>query len=148
MFTGNHSGFNGTFTHSAGLNNSQFNAAQATSANAAYNISAGEMIFAGAGDYTVQMGALASTGGNIRGTNSLTGTVTLEVGNLNTNTSIAGNVNSGTQKIIALTKVGSGTLTLNGTNGYTGVTNVNAGTLSIAGSKTGRARLPSPAVRH
>ncbi len=137
VFTGDHSGFSGTVTHSAATNNTQFNTSLSASASAAYNITAGELIFAGAGDYTVSMGSLASTGGNIRGGNAAVGTTTLEIGSLNTNTSIAGALNSGTAKIIALNKVGNGTLTLNGTNAYTGATNVNAGTLSIAGSKTG-----------
>lgn len=137
VFTGNHTGFSGTVTHNAAANNTQFNTSVSTSPTAAYNLTAGEIIFAGVGDYTVQMGSLASTGGVIRGGNAALGTTTLEVGSLNTNTSIAGNLNSGGAKIIALNKVGTGMLTLNGANAYTGATNVSAGTLTVAGSKTG-----------
>lgn len=134
IFTGNHSGFAGTFTHSAAGNNTQFNSATAASANAAYSISAGELIFAANGNYTVQFGELSRSGGNIRGGNAATGVTTLEVGNLNTNSTITGNVNNGATKVLALTKVGTGTLTLGGTNTYSGPTIISAGTLVLQGS--------------
>lgn len=134
IFAGNHSGFSGTFTHSAALNNTQFSTATSGSSGAAYDITAGELIFAGTGSYTVQFGSLASTGGTIRGGNAAAGTTTLEVGNLNTNTSIAGNINNGAAKVIALTKVGTGTLTIGGTNNYNGATTISAGTLLVNGS--------------
>ncbi len=134
IFTGDHSGFTGTFTHSAGSNNTQFNSATSGSANASYSISAGELIFAANGNYTVQFGSLSSSGGNIRGGNAATGTTTLEVGNLNTSTSIAGNINNGSTKVMALTKVGTGTLTIQGSNTYTGATLVSAGTLLVSGA--------------
>jgi fibronectin-binding autotransporter adhesin len=134
VFTGDHSGFSGTFTHSAALNNTQFNTTNSGSADAAYNLSAGELIFAGTGSYTVPFGSLASTGGTIRGGNAAAGTTTLEVGNLDTDTTIAGNINNGGAKVIALTKVGNGTLTINGTNTYNGATTVSAGTLLINGA--------------
>ncbi len=136
LFTGNNSGLSGTFTHSSGSSNSQFNAAGSGSANVAYSISAGELIFAGNGNHTISMGSLSSTGGNIRRGNSATGTTTLEVGSLGTSTSIAGNLNNGTTKVMALTKVGSGSLTINGTNNFSGGTNVNVGTLFVNGSLT------------
>lgn len=136
ILTGNHTGFSGTFTHTAGGNNTQFNSATSCSQNASYQISAGELIFAASGDYTLKMGALASTGGNIRGGNSATGTTTLEVGNLGTSTSIAGNLNNGGTKIVALTKVGTGRLTLSGTNSYSGATSVTNGSLLVNGSAT------------
>ena len=41
----------------------------------------------------------------------------------------------------SLTKLGSGTLTLNGTNGYTGGTNVNAGTLVVGDGSNSLAAL-------
>lgn len=134
VFTGDHTGFKGTFTHSAAANNSQFNSALSGSPNAAYNITAGELIFAANGDYTVQMGSLASTGGNMRGGNSATGTATLEIGNLNTSTSIAGNINNGATKILALRKVGTGTLTISGANSYTGNTVISNGVLALSGT--------------
>ncbi|MBN8459249.1 MAG: autotransporter-associated beta strand repeat-containing protein [Verrucomicrobia bacterium] len=137
ILTGDHSGFGGTFTHSAGSNNTQFNSAASGSPDAAYTITAGELIFALNGDYTVKMGSLSSAGGNIRGGNSATGTTTLQVGHLGTNTSIAGNLNNGATKVLALAKVGIGTLTVLGTNTYSGGTTVNGGTLRINGSLTG-----------
>ncbi|MEK7953241.1 LamG-like jellyroll fold domain-containing protein [Luteolibacter soli] len=137
VFTGDHSGFTGSFTHTAGANNTQFNSATSGSPDAAYTITAGELIFALNGNYTVKMGSLASTGGNIRGGNSATGTTTLEVGQLGTNTSIVGNLNNGTTKVIALTKVGTGILTVLGPNNYSGGTTISRGTLMANGTLTG-----------
>ncbi len=140
LFSGaDNSGFSGTFTHSSGTSNSQFNSAGSGSANAAYTISAGELIFAANGDYTVQMGSLASSGGNIRGGNSATGTTTLEIGNLGTDTSIAGNINNGGTKVMAVTKVGVGSLTINGNNNYSGGTIVSEGVLFVNGALTSTA---------
>lgn len=139
LFTGDHTGLSGTFTHSSGTSNSQFNSATSGSQNVAYTISAGELIFAANGNYTVKMGSLSSTAGNIRGGNSATGTATLEVGNLGTSTSIAGNLNNGATKVLALTKVGSGTFTINGTNNFSGGTNVDVGTMLVNGSLTSAA---------
>lgn len=137
VFTGDHTGFSGTFAHSAGGNNTQFNSATSGSADAAYSITAGELIFALNGNYTVKMGALASTGGNIRGGNSATGTTTIETGHLGVSTSIAGNLNNGATKVLALSKVGIGTLTVLGSNNYSGGTAVDGGTLRVNGSLSG-----------
>ena len=60
--------------------------------------------------------------------------MTLQVGNNNASTMYSGNL-SGTGG--ALTKIGSGTLTLAGANSYTGATSVTAGTLSVSGSLSG-----------
>ena len=130
-FAGDHTGFNGSFTHSAAANNTQFNSSVSASQNAAYTLSNGEIIFAANGDYTVKFGSLASAAGNIRGGNTATGTATVEVGNLGTDSIIAGNFNNGATKILSLQKVGSGTLTLDGGANYTGATNVTAGTLAF-----------------
>jgi autotransporter-associated beta strand protein len=72
-------------------------------------------------------------GTQIYGQTSSSGTVTWSIGGLNTSTTFAGGVeNKSTSAITALTKVGTGTLTLTGlTNTYTGATTVNAGTLQI-----------------
>ncbi|BCU78054.1 autotransporter-associated beta strand repeat-containing protein [Luteolibacter sp. LG18] len=136
LITGDHTGFTGTFTHTASGNNTQFNSAVSASENAAYSITAGELIFAGTGDYTVKFGSLSSTGGNIRGSGSGTGTATLEIGHLGTSTSIAGNVNNATAKIVALRKVGAGTLTLTGSNSYSGGTTIAGGTLRLGNGTT------------
>ncbi|HEY7119258.1 MAG TPA: autotransporter-associated beta strand repeat-containing protein, partial [Tepidisphaeraceae bacterium] len=63
--------------------------------------------------------------------------VTLSVGNADANGTFGGQVNDGGAGGIALTKVGAGTQTLGGTNGYTGATQVNAGTLRVTGSIAG-----------
>ena len=139
IFTGDHSGFTGAFTHASATNNTQFNSATSGSANASYTLTGGELIFAANGDYAVKFGSLASTAGNIRGGNAATGTATLEVGGLGTNSSIAGNLNNGGTKVIALSKVGAGTLTISGNNTYAGGTTVNAGTLTINGALTAAA---------
>jgi autotransporter-associated beta strand protein len=145
VFTGDHSGFSGTFTHSAAANNTQFNTATSASANAAYTLTAGELITAASGNYTLKFGSLASTGGTIRGGNTATGITTLEIGNLNTDTSIAGNLNNGATKVLALTKVGTGTLTLGGTSTYSGITTILGGTLRIDGSISATASIDNQA---
>ena len=76
-------------------------------------------------------------------TNSATGTSTLTVGNGNGTGTFNGVINDGgAGKIVALTKTGTGTLTLVGDSNYSGVTTISAGTVSIShanalGSTTG-----------
>ncbi|MES2921036.1 MAG: autotransporter-associated beta strand repeat-containing protein [Verrucomicrobiota bacterium] len=139
VFTGNHTAFTGTFNHTAAGNNSQFNSAVSGSQSASYTLTAGEFIMAANGDYTVQMGSLSSLAGTIRGGNVATGVTTMEVGHLGVDSVIAGNFNNGNTKVLALTKVGAGSLTLNGNSNYSGATNVNAGTLRVNGALTSAA---------
>jgi fibronectin-binding autotransporter adhesin len=76
---------------------------------------------------TVQLGALSGSGGRIDialGTNRV---ATWEIGALNTDTSFSG-VFAGTGT--AVTKVGTGTLTLSGVNSHTGGTRLEAGILA------------------
>lgn len=131
VFAGDHTGFSGSFTHNAAANNSQFNTANSGSQDANYALSNGEIIFAANGDYTVKFGSLSSAAGNIRGGNTATGTTTVEVGYLGIDTILNGNFNNGATKILALRKVGTGTLTISGGANYSGATEVNAGTLAL-----------------
>ncbi|MCJ9706431.1 autotransporter-associated beta strand repeat-containing protein, partial [Bradyrhizobium sp. SHOUNA76] len=69
-------------------------------------------------------GSIAGAGDYVLGANTLT------TGSLNSSTQVDG-VISGTGG--GLTKVGTGTLTLTGTNTYTGATTISAGTLALSG---------------
>lgn len=84
---------------------------------------------------TVDISGLTSggtTAGSIAGAgNYVLGANTLTTGSLNTSTQVDG-VISGTGG--GLTKVGTGTLTLTGTNTYTGATTISAGMLALSGA--------------
>jgi autotransporter-associated beta strand protein len=138
--TGDFTGFSGSFTHNSSVVSVAFNSASTTSQNAAYHIasdqgSAQGLIAGGNGDYTLKLGSLSGVANSLfRGGFTATGTTTLEIGNLGTDTLFAGLITNGTNKIIALTKLGSGTLTLSGASTYSGATLVSGGTLSVTGS--------------
>ena len=142
---GNNSGFTGNFSEPSttrGMmwsdNGGTGNAANTGSAAAVWNLSGsfGFIETAGAATPTVQLGSLS-------GSNSATslggfggsGIKTFQVGALNTSTTFAGAIQDNPQgsgtPVIALTKLGTGTLTMSGTNTYSGATTVNAGTLAF-----------------
>ncbi len=99
----------------------------------------------------VTFGAL-SGGPNtvIRQGASSSGTSTYTIGALNLNTTFAGTISDGGSSsagIVALTKVGTGTLTLSGNNHYTGTTTISGGTLQIGdGTTAGTGTLGTGAV--
>lgn len=74
------------------------------------------------------IGSLAGTGGTV--TKSATGTTTLTTGGNNTSTTYGGVIESGSG-VLALTKTGSGTLTLSGVNTFTGNLTLSGGTLQL-----------------
>ncbi len=120
------------------------------------NIDSGTLALSGAGTPLATAGAVNMGGGTLDlGTQTRTvGAVTITAaagsgdtiknGNL-TGTSYAASNTAGNAIVsasfngtsIPLTKSGAGTLTLTGTNGYTGATNVNGGTLAILGPTLG-----------
>ena len=87
------------------------------------------------GSQNLTVGNLTGTGGVISGTS---GTRTLTIGEGNgTGGNYQGAINDGAGGTTALTKTGNGTITLSGTNLYTGATAVNEGTLLVSGSISG-----------
>lgn len=135
-FSGDNSDFTGTFTQTNdGNNRTAFNTASAGSAKAAWtfnrNVNGGVALNIPAGN-TIEFGSIAG-GGFIRA--NTTGTITASVGALNTSTTLSGKFQqSNANTLLALTKVGTGTLTLSSTNDHAGATTVNGGTLNITGA--------------
>ncbi len=137
ILSGDNSAFTGTYVNSA--SNTFFAAATAASASAVWTLNAGTLSNTASGTQTDNLGALSGTTGGSLGNNSAGSAVTYSIGALNTNTSYAGTIvdSVGGGGTTAITKVGSGTLTLAGGSGnfaYSGVTTVNGGTLAVGGS--------------
>ena len=83
----------------------------------------------------LSIGSLAGSSGSVLFSSQGGGasTQSLTIGNLNTSTTYGGSI-SDVDAAGSITKVGTGTLTLTGTNTYTGATRINAGTLQVDGS--------------
>jgi len=80
---------------------------------------------------TFKMGELSGTG-IIYGSFNSGGVITYEVGALNTSNTFSGTINNNGSGVAALTKVGTGTLTLSGANPFTGSLLVKNGNLAVA----------------
>ncbi len=82
------------------------------------------------------IGSLIGTAGTV--TNNATGTATLTAGADNLSSAFWGTLqDGGSGKVLALSKAGSGALSLSGTNSYSGGTALNAGSLSFANGSLG-----------
>ena len=91
-----------------------------------------------AGVAFLDLGGFSQTIGSLAGAGTVTNSgiaspATLTEGGNNASTLFSGIIQDGSSST-ALTKAGTGTLTLSGANTYTGATNVNAGTLDVLGS--------------
>jgi autotransporter-associated beta strand protein len=98
-------------------------------------IGTGEVTVSGTLDlngYTVTVGELTGTGT----VNSSAGAATINVGhNITQSFSFSGTITDGSGTV-ALTKEGTGTFTLSGSNSYSGDTTISAGTLKLGSAST------------
>jgi autotransporter-associated beta strand protein len=117
----------GSATAGSGL--LQAGAATSFSAASAHTINAGGTLRLNGFNNTIGSLAGAGTVDNNTATNA-----TLTTGGDNTSTTFSGTLANGSTGTLGLTKVGTGRLTLTGSNSYTGTTTVTAGYLSIQGT--------------
>ena len=111
-----------------------------TLAGGATNALSGSSAFTVAGGAFLDLGGFDQTIGSLAGSGTVTNSgvaspATLTGGGDNTSTLFSGIIQNGTSTT-ALTKAGSGTLTLSGANTYTGGTTISAGTLQIGNGGT------------
>jgi autotransporter-associated beta strand protein len=106
------------------------------SANAAFDLGTGTVtLFTRNGGSSFNLGALTGESNTIlSGASSTTTVTTYIVGALGTYTTFAGRITNGGQGATALTKTGSGILTLTGNCTHSGATNINAGSLALLGN--------------
>ena len=136
---GDLSAFAGTLAFGASGSGVWFNGATGTATT--FSAGAGD-IFAFAstavGAQTFNLGALSGVAGShVYSSANTANAITLSIGALNTSNTFAGVIQNDalsatdTSSTVGLSKVGSGTLTLSGSNTYTGLTSIDAGTLSL-----------------
>ena len=88
------------------------------------------------GGSTISIGSLSgNAGASLQGSSqAYGGLITWQIGGLNLNTTFAGAIQNGGLGSAALTKTGTGTLTLSGTSTHSGATTVSNGTLLVTGN--------------
>ncbi|UDL89714.1 autotransporter-associated beta strand repeat-containing protein [Mesorhizobium sp. PAMC28654] len=129
IFSNSNAGSNVVYTANAD-GTIQFNSAggSASGADASFVLNGGGIALSGSG--TLALGSVEGTGilaynGNPNGSAG-----TIEIGGLNTSTTLDAQIQEQTGTL-SITKVGSGTLTLTGASDYTGGTFLKAGALSL-----------------
>ncbi|MES2919981.1 MAG: autotransporter-associated beta strand repeat-containing protein [Verrucomicrobiota bacterium] len=137
---GDTSGFNGTMA----INNAAGNVTASKSDGTAstntggvsttYTVNSGGTYAFSINRGTFNMGALSGNG-KVAAPYNTASTSTVSIGALNTSTAFSGTLANNGSGVLALTKVGNGTVTLSGTNNYTGATTISAGTLAINGNQ-------------
>ncbi len=97
-------------------------------------LSSGPLSFVGGAtlktNFNIGVASLSGSIGQIQ--NSSAGTKTLTVGSDNSNTTFGGTLVGSGGTALALSKIGSGSLTLTGVNPFAGPTNLSSGTLQLA----------------
>ncbi len=130
QLSGDNSGFNGTFNINAvsGIRPVRLSSATTGSANATWTVNASNILqVAGV---SVGLGTLNGAGMISNSILATTATINVGAGNF------SGNIANAGTAIMSLNKITSSTLTLGGTNTYTGATAISNGTLLVNGSIT------------
>jgi autotransporter-associated beta strand protein len=92
-------------------------------------------LFTRNGGTSFNLGSLTGASGTtLSGASSTTTVTTYTIGALGTSTTFNGRITDGGQGATALTKTGSGTLTLTGNSTHSGATNINQGSLELLGT--------------
>ncbi|MGC3991196.1 MAG: autotransporter-associated beta strand repeat-containing protein [Chthoniobacteraceae bacterium] len=92
------------------------------------------LVYTNSSGNTLTVGELSGSGILYGGGLSGGGAATWSIGALNTSTTFSGSIQDGGSSKAALTKTGTGTLTLTGTSSYTGATTVSGGVLQMNGT--------------
>jgi autotransporter-associated beta strand protein len=140
---GDFSGFSGIYIHNSTTNSTVVTHTASLSSRAAYHLASAQGSSQGLltnianGDHSFELGSLSGVANSlVRNGGSVNGASTLRIGALNTDSVFAGSIGGG-GGTLGLTKIGTGMLTLSGTNSYNGPTHVIGGTLMVTGSLSG-----------
>lgn len=111
----------------------------AGSASTAFDLGSSTVtLFTRNGGTSFNLGSLTGgSGTTLSGASTTTTVTTYTVGALGTSTTFNGRITNGSQGATALTKTGSGTLTLTGNSTHTGATHINSGSLALLGNFVG-----------
>lgn len=133
---GSMSGFTGSVTL-GGAGTFRFYGS-AGSSGASFNLGSGTASIITRDGGTVSLGSLSGGSGTfLRGASSSDVATTFIIGGNNASTTFSGTITNGNTAVrsIAITKQGTGTLMLTGTNGYSGATTVDTGKLLVNGNQ-------------